>query len=161
MRRKLSGVVLGAIAAAGMAVAAPASAGALGADGSLRFTETFVGRAPDPTGTIVASGVITGVGRVVGTIGDADVWSFPGLGTILFTRQVVSSTDDFNPRTCIDRFSGVETFHLEGGTGELSGLVVDGTFTDHGVFIADRVDGGCSQDSGSLAVVATGRGTGR
>jgi len=158
MRSKRLRMVLAAIGATGLVAAAPASAVAQDAGRSLRFTETFIGRAPDPTGTIVATGVITGVGHVIGMVGDADVWSFPGLGTILFTRQVISSTDDFNPTTCVDRFSGVETFHLAGGTGKLAGLVVDGTFSDHGVFIADRVGGGCSQDSGYLAVVATGGG---
>ena len=161
MRRTLSTVMLGAIALAGSVVALPASAGAQDAGGTLRFTEVFSGRAPDPTGTIVATGVITGVGRVVATTDDADVWGFPGLGTILFSRQVVTSTDDSDPATCIERFSGVETFRLYGGTGQLSGLVVEGTFTDRGVFIADHAGGGCAQDSGSLFVVATGLGTTR
>jgi hypothetical protein len=152
-------VAMGAIASAAWVLAPPASAGAQDAGGTLQFTEVFAGRAPDPTGTIVAKGVINGVGHVIGTSGDADIWSFPRLGTIMFTRQVVSSTDDFDPRTCVERFSGVETFRLDRGTGALSGLVVEGTFTDHGVFIADREDGGCAQDSGSLAVVATGQGS--
>jgi hypothetical protein len=150
---------MGAIALAASIGASPASAGAQNARGTLQFTEVFAGRAPDPTGTIVAKGVINGVGHVIGTSGDADIWSFPGLGTIMFTRQVVSSTDNFNPRTCVERFSGVETFRLDRGTGALSGLVVEGTFTDRGVFVADRKHGGCAQDSGSLAVVVTGQGS--
>ena len=161
MRRTLSMVAMGAIALAASIVASPASAGAQDARRTLKFTEVFSGRAPDPTGTIVAKGVINGVGHVIGTSGDADTWSFPGLGTIMFTHQVVSSTDSSDPRTCVERFSGVETFRLDRGTGALSGHVVEGTFTDRGVFIADRQDGGCAQDAGSLVVVATGHGSTR
>ena len=159
MRGKSIRAAMCAIAISGAGIVGAASAGAAPAAGSLRFTEIFVGRAPDPTGTIIATGVITGVGHVVGMVGDADVWDFPGLGTINMTREVISSTDDFDPATCIERFSGVERFRLSDGTGRLSGLTVEGTFVDHGVFIADRVDGGCSQDSGTLSVVARGQGT--
>jgi hypothetical protein len=155
MRRLLSMGVLGAIILAGVVAGSSGVAVAQTGGGSLRFTEVFAGR--DPDGTIVATGVITGIGHAT-AVGDVDIWTFPGKGTITFTRAVTSYTEQFDPATCTTTFSGVESFRLSGGTGQLRGLTIEGTFTDRGVFIADRVDGGCSPDSGTVFVVARGQG---
>jgi hypothetical protein len=153
MRRTLSRIVLMTMAA--IAVWSPGPAGARSAEEVLRFTEIFAGRNPD--GTVVATGLITGVGRAT-SAGDVDIWVFPGKGTLAFSREVLSYTSRFDPASCTTTFSGVESFRLTGETGQLSGLTIAGSLTDRGTFVADRVPGGCSEDSGSVFVVVRGQG---
>jgi len=147
MRKMLLAAVL-----VGTVVGFPTMAGAQANRSPQRFTEVCRGRG-ELSCTIVASGPITGVGRSV-TVGETEVWTFPGLGTLtLVSHEIISHTEHFNPASCTGTFSGYETFKLTDGTGRLSDRTVIGTFRDHGVFLADRVQEGCSEDTGRLVLV--------
>ena len=102
-----------------------------------------------PTGTVYATGPITGVGTFVFPQGPGPL---PGQlnfddGTVFVTVIPNPSVTDSNPRTCLVRVGLSGTFHVTGGTEGLSGATGSGTYTGRAfVLLARGPDGECDPE---------------
>lgn len=117
--------------------------------GNQRFigTSTVPGA---PTGTVFATGPITGVGTFVFPQGPG---ALPGQfifddGTVFMTVIPNPSVTDFNPRTCLTTVGLTGTSQITGGTGRFSGVTGSGTYTGRAyVLLARGPGGGCDQQA--------------
>ena len=119
----------------------PAPAGAQ--QGNQRFigTSTVPGA---PTGTVFATGPITGVGTFVFPQGPGPL---PGQlifddGTVFVTVIPNPSVTDFNPRTCLTRVGLSGTSQVTGGTERFSGATGSGTYVGRAFVLLARGPGG-------------------
>lgn len=156
MRKKVIGVLLGAVAL--VAMAGPASA----ATNNQRFT--IVAKfANDETVAcrVVATGPIQGTGTCTTSDEGHNVTLIHIVlpnGTVELRAKEVSSTDQFNQAACVATFSFKENFRIVDGTGSYAGATGSGTDSGHGLFTAARTPDGCdpNQGTGVVAVNATG-----
>jgi hypothetical protein len=157
MLKKIAGGVLGA----GMlvAMAGPASAA------TNNEQITIVARTTGDTTTscqAVATGPITGVGTCTTTdLGPNTTLVHVMLpnGTVDIKARQVSSSDQFSPTACVDRFTFREKFTVTGGTGAYAGATGHGTDVGNGVASIPRNSQGCDfsqPDTAVIVVTATG-----
>ncbi len=121
--------------------------------GRQTFVLTQVGDQPEAT--VRAAGPIRGVGADIvvnedfddeaGTFVSEDILRFrDGDVFVTFAGQAVF---EFDPRTCVGKFSGTATYDITGGTDRYLGASGSGSGTFRGVFVAGRnPDGTCSED---------------
>ncbi len=121
--------------------------------GRQTFVLTQIGDQPEAT--VYAAGPIRGVGRDIvlneefddeaGTFVSEDVLRFPdGDVFVTFAGQ---ADFEFDPRTCVGRFSGTATYQITGGTERYVGASGSGSGPFRGVFVAGRnPDGTCSEE---------------
>lgn len=106
--------------------------GALAAPASAQPTagpETFIGVQAglnDP-GRVVASGPVTAVGTDQVVNDNEDIYHFPA-GDITIDHAVSSSSQNFNPTTCIFRLRETGTTTIVSGTGAFAGITGRGTY---------------------------------
>ena len=148
MKKALLGAVVVAIALVGFPGGAVAQT-----PGRQTFILSQVGDQPEAT--VYASGPIRGVGRDIvvneefddeaGTFVSEDILRFrDGDVFVTFTGEAAF---DFNPATCVGKFSGTATYEITGGTRRYTGASGSGSGTFRGVFVAGRnPDGSCSED---------------
>jgi len=122
------------------AVALVWAGSATGATGSQRFTIS----GSDNGGHVYASGPISGSGHDVVLGQNADRFVFPA-GSVLVSHHATSMNDNFDPRSCLDRFTESGTYSLSSGTGAYKGVsgsgsdIVLGQNADKFVFRAGSV----------------------
>ena len=143
MRRALAaGVVMAALIAA---LPGPA----LGqTQNNQRFKVVSAGP-PGAARTVIATGVITGVGSEVitsnpvsGTAGAVTLrWTFPE-GT-LFVTGTYSFTNVLDPRSCRRTITLRGTWEITGGTGEFAGATGSGDFSGTNRIVLQRSNGSC------------------
>ncbi len=148
MRKTVVAAIVAGIALVGFPGGAAAQT-----TGRQTFTLSQIGDQPEAT--VYATGPIRGVGRDIvvneefddeaGTFVSEDILRFPdGDVFVTFTGQAAF---DFNPDTCVGKFSGTATYEITGGTGRYTGASGSGSGTFRGVFVAGRnPDGTCSED---------------
>ena len=108
-------------------------------------TQRFIGTSTVPggnTGTIVATGPITGVGTFVLPEGQGP-GPLPGQfnfseGTLFVTIVPNPPAIDFNPQTCLVLIRTSGTFEVTGGTGRFAGASGAGTFAGRAVVLLAR-----------------------
>ena len=116
--------------------------------GNQRFigTSTVPGA---PTGTVFATGPITGVGTFVFPQGPGPL---PGQfifedGTVFVTVIPNPSVIDSNPRTCLVRVRLSGTSQVTGGTGRFSGVTGSGTYVGRAFVLLPRgPEGDCDPE---------------
>ena len=95
--------------------------------------------------TVIANGVITGVGSEVITSNPPGevtlVWTFPE-GT-LFVTGTYTFTNVLDPRTCRRTITLTGTWEITGGTGELAGATGGGDFSGTNRILLQRSSGSC------------------
>jgi len=162
---KRIGAGLAGLCTALLLFAAPAHA----TTGAQKLTIVFSG---DPRsgmlGRVIATGVITGVGkdetiaqdaRPDGSETDIDLITLPG-GTITVVDTDPGDLFQFDSLSCTARIgTNAGTFSVTGGSGRYAGASGRGTFTARGLVIFDRVAGGCSEEPRSFFAVVTATGT--
>ncbi|HSV66043.1 MAG TPA: hypothetical protein VLJ59_09100 [Mycobacteriales bacterium] len=140
----------------GVAVAAPA--------GNQRFFA--VGRVEDPALTIVASGVIAGVGSLTAEsveLRPVDLTYHEtdrvGIGGGTLTVSVDGRFDvwpfTLDPRSCTRQGSLAGTWTIAASGGDFAGATGGGTFSGHFITYAARGPGGC--DEAAIKGVVAGR----
>ena len=148
MKKALVAAVVVGIALAGFPGTASAQV-----SGRQTFILSQVGDQPEAT--VYASGPIRGVGRDIvvrdefddeaGTFVSQDVLRFRD-GDVFVTFRGEAGFD-FDPESCIGRFSGTATYEITGGTRRYRGASGSGSGNFRGVFVAGRnPDGTCSED---------------
>jgi len=134
-----------------VALAGPADAASGTETFRLFFTGSFVFGASN-TGSVFASGPITGAGSAVnsGFIVDQNN-QFVGNnrlnfdeGTVFVNFEGELDTFSFDPRTCLTRITGHGTWEVGDANGELEGTTGGGTFTNTVLLIGRRTATGCS-----------------
>jgi hypothetical protein len=114
--------------------------------------QRFIGISTVPgatTGTVFATGPITGVGTFAFPNGSGPL---PGQlafddGTVSVTIVPSPSPIDSNPRTCLVRVGLSGTFQVTGGTERFSGASGSGTYTGRAfVLLARGADGECDPE---------------
>ena len=130
------------------AVAVVWASAATGATGSQRFTIS----GSNSGGHVYASGPISGSGRDVVLGQNADKFIFPA-GSVLVSHHATSQSDNFDPRSCMDRFTESGTYSLSSGTGTYKGVTGSGTYTAKGVARGTRTASGCSMNPKSRYLV--------
>lgn len=156
MRKKITGVLMGAAMLVGMAGTASAATNNQQFTIAARF-------GPDNTTScqVVATGPIHGTGTCTITDVSNTVTLvhivLPG-GTVDLRAKQFNGTDNFNQRACVDQFTFQERFTILGGTGAFAGATGSGTDTGSGVFTAPRTNKGCDQNQGSGFAVVTATG---
>ncbi len=148
MKRTLVAVVVAGIALVGFPGGALAQT-----TGRQTFILKQVGDQPEAT--VYAAGPIRGVGRDIvvneefddeaGTFVSEDVLRFrDGDVFVTFTGQ---AEFEFDPESCIGKFSGTVTYQITGGTRRYTGASGSGSGTFRGLFVAARnPDGTCTED---------------
>ncbi len=148
MKRTLVAFVVAGIALVGLPGEALAQA-----SGRQTFILKQIGDQPEAT--VYATGPIRGVGRDIvvreefddeaGTFVSEDVLRFrDGDVFVTFTGQAQL---EFDPASCIGKFSGTATYEITGGTRRYAGASGSGSGTFRGLFVAGRnPDGTCSED---------------
>lgn len=142
--------LLGALAPAGTAAAAPAP----GAQSFVMTFQTFDG-VDQPT-RVSATGPVQGAG--VETQTDVDT---PDGERVDFTWHLrdgevhLQAVEDyamsFDPQACTAKATGTGTWVITGGTGAYTGASGTGTFTDHGSFTGARDHGVCEGPDSNTA----------
>ena len=152
MKRLIAGVALGLWTLLGLSSPAWAVTG----------PQTFIlfGGGNDDTGTIVASGPISGVGTSIPTGEETETDVFPN-GSIDLRHPVTGGSDSFDPRTCFGTATFYGTYEIESGTGAYAGATGTGTGTYQGqaFFLTERTAQGCSDEETAFSffyVRATG-----
>jgi len=114
--------------------------------------QRFVGITTVPgatSGTVVATGPITGSGRFVAARGSGPLpaqFIFDD-GTVFVTLIPNPSVVDFNPQTCLTRVGLSGTSQVTGGTNRYSGATGSGTYTGRSFVLLPRnPQGGCDAD---------------
>jgi hypothetical protein len=130
------------------AVAVVWAGSAAGATGSQRFTVS----GSDNGGHVYASGPISGSGRDIVMGQNADKFVFPN-GSVIVSHHATSMNDNFDPRSCMDRFTESGTYSLSNGTGAYKGVTGSGTYTAKGVARGTRTATGCSMQAKSRYLV--------
>jgi hypothetical protein len=130
-----------AVAAAGAAAVATVWAGtAVGASGAQRFSIS----ATDNTGTVYASGPVSGTGTDKAIDQNTDKFTFAG-GKVWVSHHATSQTGgNIDPRTCAGRFSEKGTYTLVSGTGMYRGVSGSGTYSASGTIRQTRTAAGCT-----------------
>ncbi len=143
------------VAALVMGIVLVAFPGGASAQTTGRQTFVLIQVGDQPEATVYAAGPIRGTGRDIvvneefddeaGTFVSEDVLRFrDGDVFVTFTGQAEL---DFNPDTCVGKFSGTVTYEITGGTGRYTGASGSGSGTFRGLFVAGRnPDGTCSED---------------
>ena len=140
------------MAASTVAVAAVAvvwAGSATGATGSQRFSIS----GSDNGGHVYASGPISGSGRDIVMGANADKFVFPA-GSVVISHHATSQHDNFDPRSCTDRFTESGTYSLSSGTGAYAGVTGSGTYSAKGVARGTRTASGCSMNAKSRYFVS-------
>ena len=148
MKKTLVAVVVAGIALVGFPAGASAQT-----TGRQTFILSQVGDQPEAT--VYAAGPIRGVGRDIvvneefddeaGTFVSEDILRFRD-GDV-FVTFVGQATLEFNPESCVGKFTGTATYEITGGTRRYRGASGSGSGTFRGVFVAGRnPDGSCSED---------------
>jgi hypothetical protein len=157
MRKKLTGVLMGAAMLVGTAGTASA------ATDNQQFTiaARFGPNGGATSCQVVATGPIHGSGTCTVT----DVSNKVTLihivlpnGTVDLRAKEFASTDTFTRKACLDQFTFQENFTIVGGTGAFANATGSGTDSGSGVFTAPRTSQGCAFEQGSGFVVATATG---
>jgi len=155
MRKILVSMAAGAALLLGMA--APATAATTGAQ-----TINYAVFGDGESGMVSATGPIQGTGTSVVLTDDGegsgtDKVTFKG-GSFVISHTDSSSTQSFNERTCIGRFSGAGDYTLGSGAGAYKGVSGGGTYTYRGTFFGTRTADGCGDD-GTVLFTVRARGT--
>lgn len=151
MRRLIAGVALAVGALLGLSSPAWAVTG----------PQTFIlfgGADEDGTGTIVASGPISGVGTSIPTGEETETDIFPS-GSINLRHPETGGSSSFDPRTCFGTATFNGTYSIESGTGAYNGATGTGTYEGRAFFLAERTAQGCSDEETAFSffyVRATG-----
>jgi|SRR5215470_9912762 len=146
--------VKGALLAAGIALAisvATALPAAAATSGSETFSGTIVTSGVSGTRTVIttvliASGVFSGVGRIVEIPGQGnqDDLVFPE-GTMRIVTTPTGGSFSINPTSCVATVTTTSTSQITGGTGQFTNASGSFTGTDTGRGVAARnPDGSCS-----------------
>jgi len=133
--------VAASVVAAG-AVAVVWAGSAAGATGSQRFTIS----GSNNSGRVYATGPISGSGRDIVMGQELDKFVF-AKGSVLVSHHATSMNDNFDPRSCMDRFTESGTYSLSSGTGAYKGVTGSGTYTAKGVARGRRTANGCSMNA--------------
>ena len=100
---------------------------------------------PGAQRTVIANGVITGVGTEVITSNPQGVatvtWTFPEGSLSVTINFTFDST--FDPRSCQRRLTLTGTWEITGGTGEFSGATGGGDFSGTNRIVLRHSSGGC------------------
>ena len=100
---------------------------------------------PGAARTVIANGVITGVGTEVITSNPPGVatvtWTFPE-GTLSVTLTY-AFTNVLNPRTCLRTITLNGTWEITGGTGDFTGATGSGAFSGTNRILLNRASGSC------------------
>lgn len=140
MRKLMAG--LGVALGAWLVVAGPAMAATSGDQ-----TFTIVGE--DNTGTVVASGPITGVGTDVETSDTTDTFVFDAGSITISHIDNPGGTQSFNPTTCIGRGTFTGNYTITSGTGAYANATGSGTYSGRFFFVGDRDETGqCAEEGG-------------
>jgi hypothetical protein len=156
MRAKLAGVVA-AVAVALVGVAAPATAQMAGNEhfviiarlGNFGVTSCRVAA----TGPVSGAGTCT-VDQVSETVTVVHLL-LPG-GTVDLTATQTENSDQFNPQTCVGRFTFTESWEITGATGAYAGATGSGTDKGTGVFHGPPQHCDPSQSTGQIVARGTG-----
>lgn len=109
--------------------------------------------------TVIATGLVRGVGTVTPIDDESDLLSFAS-GTLRLNRPQTGGDFNLNPRTCVATATFTGTYTLTEGAGAYAGASGTGTYSGRGVFRFDRnPDGSCSEADQVFAAF-TARNTG-
>ena len=139
-----------ALAAAGLVVTGLTAASASPATGSgTEFIQLMNTSATSPTESAIVHGRFAdyGVdhpGKKVDTV-------VLQKGSYKVAHRATSTSNRFNPKTCLDRISQKGTFRISGGTGKYARISGHGTYQARILFIAKRVGGKCSRTKPPVA----------
>jgi hypothetical protein len=152
--RGVVGVAVGLLAWTGPALAATS--------GAQRFTVVLHDGPDASLCTAVASGPISGVGPCVleehsGGIAVLHI-TLPN-GTLNLNTLVQSGESQFDPTTCVFRFTETDTFLIAGRSGTYASATGDGTVAISGLFVMPRTATGCDESQARGVTVAQMTGT--
>lgn len=142
-RRQARRIILTAVVAALAVTAFPGAA--LAQTGNQRFVSVTAGH-PGGARTVVAAGVINGVGTEVIESNPPGIvtlrWIFPD-GTLFVTGSYTFDVH-VDPRTCLRTVALAGTWEITGGTGRFEGATGSGTFSGSNRILGTRAaDGSC------------------
>ena len=147
LSRTLAGAAM-TVAVMGVA-ATPAAAATTG-------SQSFTILSNNDHGPVLATGPISGHGRLQSLSDTQDRILFPG-GSVLLTHATTSNNDSFNEQTCTVLIDESGTYRLTGESGVYAGATGTGTFHAFGLVSATKTASGCSDHARALVMVrATG-----
>lgn len=141
-------------------ILAGAFAGPAAADGEPRQRFTIVFQNTQDEARILAAGPVSGPGTLYfvestdnpdGTFIETYRGEFRS-GAVIFTVAGGNESFDFDPTTCVLHMVNTGTYVLGGGTGTLTGISGEGTFTFRLTEVLERGPDGCTEEGHGVGV---------